>query len=71
MNRPPTLAYRCVTIAVVGAVLFLLYFDPLLPYSQRKQFPTKWWPFLVTELICGFLLSLGLMRHRFGFQPVY
>ncbi len=53
------------TIGVVGAVLFLFYFDPFLPYSQRSQFSTKWWPFPVIALICGFMLSLGLTRCRF------
>lgn len=52
--------------AIVGAVLFLIYFQPFLPYSQRGQFSLHdWWPFPVIALICGFLLSLGLTRHRF------
>jgi hypothetical protein len=27
--------------------------------------PPHWWPFPVTALICGFLLSLGLTSRRF------
>jgi hypothetical protein len=57
--------YRYAASAIVGAVLFLFYFQPFLPYSQRSQFSLNWWPFPVTALICGFLLSLGLTRRRF------
>jgi hypothetical protein len=59
------MSYRYAVSAIVGAVLFLFYFQPFLPYSQRSQFPSHWWPFSVTALICGFLLSLGLTRRRF------
>ncbi len=59
------LSYRYAGSAIVGAVLFLFYFQPFLPYSQRSQFSVHWWPFPVIALICGFLLSLGLTRHRF------
>jgi hypothetical protein len=56
---------RCAASAIVGAVLFLFYFQPFLPYSHRSQFSSHWWPFPVISLICGFLLSLGLPRRRF------
>ena len=59
------MSYRYAASAVVGAVLFLFYFQPFLPYSQRSQFSGHWWPFPVIALICSFLLSLGLPRHRF------
>lgn len=59
------MGYRYVTSAIVGAVLFLFFFHPFLPYSQRSQFPLSWWPFPVAALLCGFLLSLGLTRRRF------
>jgi hypothetical protein len=59
------MSYRYVASAIVGAVLFLFYFHPFLPYSQRSQLSPNWWPFLVTTLIFGFLLSLGLTRRRF------
>ena len=36
-----------------------------MPYSQRGQFSSHWWPFPVVALICGFLLNLGLTRRRF------
>ena len=59
------MSYRYAASAIVGAVLFLFYFHPFLPYSQRSQLSPNLWPFLVTALICGFLLSLGLTRRRF------
>ena len=59
------MGYRCVTSAIVGGVLFLFFFQPFLPYSQRSQFSLRWWPFPVAALLCGFLLSLGLRRRRF------
>ena len=59
------MSYRYAASAIVGAVLFLFYFQPFLPYSQRNQFSPHWWPFPVTALICGFLLSLGLTSRRF------
>jgi len=59
------MSYRYAASALVGAVLFLIYFQPFLPYSQRGQFSLDWWPFPLTALICGFLLSLGLTRLRF------
>jgi hypothetical protein len=59
------MSYRYAANAIVGAVLFLIYFQPFLPYSQRSQFSSHWWPFPVTALICGLLLSLGLTRRRF------
>ncbi len=65
MNHPSPLAYRCIAVAIIGAVLFWVYFDPFLPYSQRQQFSASWWPLPVTMLICGFVLSIGLTRRRF------
>ena len=59
------MSYRYAASVIVGAVLFLYYFQPFLPYSQRGQFSYAWWPFPVTALICGFLLGLGLTRRRF------
>jgi hypothetical protein len=59
------MSYRYAASAIVGAVLFLFYFQPFLPYSQRSQLSSHWWPFPVTAMICGFLLSLGLTRRRF------
>jgi hypothetical protein len=59
------MSYRYAASAIVGAVLFLFYFQPFLPYSQLSQFSSHWWPFPVTAMICGFLLSLGLTRRRF------
>lgn len=43
----------------------MLYFHPFVPYSQRGQLSPHWWPFPVTALISGFVLSLGLTRRRF------
>ena len=60
-----TSAYRYMTTTLVGAVLFLFYFEPFLPYSLRPQSLGKWWLFSLTALICGFSLSLGLTHHRF------
>jgi hypothetical protein len=59
----PDMTYRHVASAILGVVLFLLYFKPFLPYSQRGS--PNLWPFLIIVLISGFLLSLGLTRHRF------
>jgi hypothetical protein len=59
------MSYRYAASVIVGAVLFLFYFQPFLPYSQRSQFSPHWWPFPIIALICGFLLSLGLTCSRF------
>jgi hypothetical protein len=59
----PDMTYRYVASAIVGVVLFLRYFQPFLPYSQRGS--PNFWPFLIIVLISGFLLSLGLARRRF------
>jgi NADH:ubiquinone oxidoreductase subunit 6 (subunit J) len=59
------MSYRYAASAIVGAVLFLFYFQPFMTYSERSQFSPHWWPFPVTALICGFLLSLGLTGRRF------
>lgn len=59
------MGYRCVTSSIVGAVLFIFFFQPFLPYSHRSQFSLGWWPFPIAALLCGFLLSLGLARRRF------
>lgn len=59
------MSYRYAASAIVGAVLFLFYFQPFLPYSQRSQFSSHWWPFPVSAMVCGFLLSLGSTRRRF------
>lgn len=56
---------RYAAIAIVGAVLFVFYFQPFLPYSQRSQFSSHWWPFPVIALIFSFLLSLYLTHRRF------
>ena len=55
--------------AILGLVLFILYFQPFLPYSQRPELSSKWWLFLIIELIGGFLLSLGLTPRRFWVVP--
>ena len=59
------MGHRYAVSAIVGAVLFQVYFQPFLPYGQRGQLSLHWWPFPVTELICGFVLSIGLKRRRF------
>lgn len=59
------MTYRQVASIVLGVVLFLFYFQPFLPYSQRVEHSPNWWPFLIIVLISGFLLSLGLVRRRF------
>ena len=59
------LNYRYAGSAIVGAILFLIYFQPFLPYAERDQFSPKWWPLPVTALISGFLLSLGVKYRRF------
>ncbi|WP_128913239.1 hypothetical protein [Granulicella sibirica] len=59
------MSFRYVASVIAGAVLFLYFFQPFLPYSQRSQSSLNWWPFAVAALICGFLLSLGLRRRRF------
>jgi hypothetical protein len=63
------MAYRYVASAILGVVLFLLYFQPFLPYSQRPELSPKWWLFPVIVLIGGFLLSLGLALRRFWIVP--
>jgi uncharacterized membrane protein YphA (DoxX/SURF4 family) len=60
------MTYRHVASAILGVVLFLFYFQPFLPYSQRAQHSPNWWPFLIIVTIGGFLLSLGLARRRFS-----
>ena len=45
--------------------LFLVYFQPFQSYSQRSQISSHWWAFPVAALLCGFLLNLGVTRHRF------
>jgi hypothetical protein len=57
--------YRYIASVILGVALFLIYFQPFLPYSQRSQFSSHWWPFLLTALVGGFLLSVGLGRRRF------
>ena len=59
------MGYRYLTSVIVGTVLFLLFFQPLLPYSHRSQLSLAWWPFPVAALLGGFVLSLGLTRGRF------
>lgn len=59
------MGYRHAASAIVGELLFMFYFQPFLPDSQHAQLSIYWWPFLAIELICGFLLSLGLNRRRF------
>lgn len=63
------MTYRYVASAILGVVLFLFYFQPFLPYSQRPELSPKWWLFLIIVLISGFLLSLGLARRRFWVVP--
>lgn len=59
------MTYRHVASAILGLVLFLFYFRPFLPFSQRLKYSPNLWPFLIIVLIGGFLLSLGLPRGRF------
>ena len=61
------MTYRHALSAVLGVILFLFYFWRFLPYSQRErpEHSPNWWSFLIIMLIGGFLLSLGLTRHRF------
>jgi hypothetical protein len=63
----PDFTYRHVASAILGVVLFLFYFHPFLPYSQRvrPENSPNWWPFLIIVFIGGFLLSLGVERRRF------
>lgn len=63
------MTYRCVASAVLGVVLFLIYFTPFLPYSQRVEHSPNLRPFLIIVLIGGFLLSLGLAPRRFWIVP--
>jgi len=63
------MTYRYVASAILGLVLFLFYFQPFLPYSQRAQHSPNWWPFLIIVSIGGFLLSLGLALRRFWTVP--
>ena len=46
-------------------VLFLIYFQPFLPYPEREQHYPRLWLFPVVTLIGGFLLSLGAGKRRF------
>jgi hypothetical protein len=61
------MTYRHVASAVLGLILFLFYFWRFLPYSQRErpEHSPNWWSFLIIMLISGFLLGLGMARHRF------
>lgn len=62
-----SLAYRYAAAAVLAVVLFLEYFWRFLPYSERyrpKNEP-NWWVFLAIMLAAGFLLTVGMERHRF------
>ena len=61
------MAYRYISSAVLGVILFLFYFWRFLPYSQRLRpdHAPNWWSFLIIVLIGGFLLSVGLTRYRF------
>ena len=59
------MTYRYVASAILGVVLFLFYFHPFLPYSQRVEHSPNLWPFLIIVFIGGFLLSLGVARLRF------
>jgi hypothetical protein len=63
------MAYRYMVSAILGVALFLFYFQPFLPYSQRPELSPKWWLFPVIVLIGGFLLSLGLAPRRFWIVP--
>ncbi len=63
------MSYRYAASVIVGAVLFLVYFQPFLPYSQRSKEPGHWWLIPIVALICGFLLSLGLTRRRRFWVP--
>jgi hypothetical protein len=57
--------YRCGTSAILGVVLFLFYFQPFLPYSQRPELSSIWWLFPIIVFLGGFTLSLGVARDRF------
>jgi hypothetical protein len=63
------MTYRYVASAILGVVLFLFYFQPFLPYSQRAHYSPNWYPFLIIVSIGGFLLSLGLAPRRFWKIP--
>jgi hypothetical protein len=63
------MTYRRVASAILGVILFLLYFQPFLPYSQRPELSPKWWLFPMIVFIGGFLLSLGLARRYFWIAP--
>jgi hypothetical protein len=56
--------YRYIASVILGTVLFLLYFHPFLPYPQRSQLSLNLRPFLITVLLGGFILTLGLARRR-------
>jgi hypothetical protein len=62
------MTYRHVASVLLGVALFLFYFQPFLPYSQRMRsgHSPNWWWYLIIELIGGFLLSLGVTRRRFS-----
>lgn len=66
------MTYRYVASTILGVALFLFYFQPFLPYSQRvrPEHSPNWWPFLIIVFIGGFLLSLGVERRRF-LVPTY
>jgi len=59
------MTYRCAASAILGLILFLVYFRPFLPYSQRPELSAIWWLFPINVLLCGFILSLGVARDRF------
>jgi hypothetical protein len=63
------MTFRYVASAILGVVLFLFYFQPFLPYSQRAHYIPNWYPFLIIVSIGGFLLSLGLAPRHFWKIP--
>lgn len=62
-----SLTFRCLASAALAIVLFLIYFWRFLPYSQRLRpgHEPNWWSFLAIMFVGGFLLTLGMTRHRF------
>jgi len=60
------MVFRYAAATIIGAVLFVFYFQPFLPYAQRGQLSSHWWPFPVIELICCFVLGLGRASRRFA-----
>ncbi len=59
--------YRYTASVGLGALVFVIYFWRLLPYSQRlrPEHTPNWWAVLILMLIAGFALTVGIKQGRY------